>query len=180
MDSSTAKSPRTIVVVGGGFAGRAALRHLRKVGRRQADLKFVLVDEKPFFEFYPSTLRCLVEKDKLQRITVQQEMPDVQFIHGRATSITSTEIGVEVTQHSEDATPNINVKYDYCIWATGVRYAPPIQTARVSNETLPSLNTRAAEFFRHREQILGANQYVQQDSLAPTVSQCLISSNLGA
>lgn len=160
MDSSPSQNPR-IVVVGGGFAGRAALRYLRKVrNRHQPVSNLFLIDEKPFFEYYPSTLRCIIEKEKLKYITVPQEMPDVKFIHGRATAISRSKITVKLANHSECGTPDIDVAYDFCIWATGVGYAAPIHATKASTETLPTLNSRTADISRYRGQILEASQYV--------------------
>lgn len=158
MDSSVSQLPRTIVVVGGGFAGRAALRYLRKVKTKyQPVLNLILIDEKPFFEFYPSTLRCLVEEEKLDYITVPQKMPDVQFIHGHARAISRSKITVKPANPSQRDTSDIDVKYDFCIWATGVGYAAPIQT-RASIETLPTFSARTADISRHRKRILEAGQ----------------------
>lgn len=51
------ENKQSVVIVGGGFAGRTARRWL------QDDFDVTLIDAKGYFEFVPSVLRCFVEPD---------------------------------------------------------------------------------------------------------------------
>jgi len=51
------KDRAQVVVVGGSFAGLEAVKHLED----HADLDVVLITDRPYFEYTPGVLRCLVE-----------------------------------------------------------------------------------------------------------------------
>mmetsp|Transcript_8520 Transcript_8520/g.53240 ORF Transcript_8520/g.53240 Transcript_8520/m.53240 type:complete len:452 (-) Transcript_8520:1933-3288(-) len=61
-----------VVVVGGGFAGRRAVRVLLNQGKGTT---CTVVDEKGYFEFVPSNLRCLVEPKHAERIVLPHQAP---------------------------------------------------------------------------------------------------------
>lgn len=149
---------QTVVVVGGGFAGRAALRYL---WRLSSDIrpKLILVDHKPYFEFCPASLRCIVETGNLESIIAPQQLPGVHFIHGRVVMVTPTNIIVHLARPSESGGYQTNVRYDFCIWATGAEYASPIQTAMpISAQGIHPLSMRLADILHHRTMIINANQ----------------------
>lgn len=60
------KDKQRVVIVGGGFAGRTALRELR------TEFEVTLIESKEYFEYTPSTLRCLVEPDHARKIVLPQ------------------------------------------------------------------------------------------------------------
>lgn len=157
--SMPTKMQPSILVVGGGFAGRAAVRYFLD---RVEQAHIVLIDEKPFFEFTPSTLRCIVYPGHISRITFSQYSdPDFTFLQGHVTCMTEREATV-VRQENERAAV-FSVPYDYCVWATGVDYAPPIRSPHWRRN--PTILTRRGEFgfFRHR--VLAASEYVSAQSV---------------
>lgn len=140
------KMPPTILIVGGGFAGRAAVRYFIDTVE---EAHVVLVDEKPFFEFTPATLRCIVHPGHIKRITFSQYSdPDFTFLLGRVTCMTEREATVSRTD--DDRVTVFSVPYDYCVWATGVDYVPPIRSPHWRRN--PTISRRRGEFgfFRHR------------------------------
>lgn len=60
------KEKQHVVIVGGGFAGRTALRELR------SEFEVTLIETKEYFEYTPSILRCLVEPDHARKIVLPQ------------------------------------------------------------------------------------------------------------
>lgn len=65
-------TPFHVVVVGGGFAGRRAARVLLG-GNDEATC--TVIDEKGYFEFVPSNLRCLVEPEHAEKIVMPHHVP---------------------------------------------------------------------------------------------------------
>lgn len=61
-----------VVVIGGGFAGRRAVRVLLNQGKGTT---CTVVDEKGYFEFVPSNLRCLVEPQHAEKIVLPHRAP---------------------------------------------------------------------------------------------------------
>lgn len=61
--SRSGESPKRVVVVGGGFAGRRLQKLLLN---SNAAVEVTLVDAKGYFEYTPSSLRCLVCKQSVQ------------------------------------------------------------------------------------------------------------------
>lgn len=142
----------TLIVIGGGFAGRAAIHHFITYVQ---DAQILLIDEKPYFEFSPAVLRCLVHPGHIRQITFPQHTDhDFAFLQGRVTHITARE--VTVTRHINNSISIFAVPYDYCVWATGVDYAHPIRTPSWRRQ--PTVPRRRGEFgfFRHR--VMSANQ----------------------
>ena len=142
----------TILVVGGGFAGRAAVRHFLD---SQVPARVVLVDEKPFFEFTPSVLRCIVQPSHIGKITFnQQTHPDLEFLEGRVTCLSET--AATVFNIADGITSTI--PYDYCVWATGVKQAPPIKLH--SRNAKSTTATRREEFESFRQKAFQAKECV--------------------
>ena len=106
------RKPR-VVIIGSGFAG---LRVLHGLGIAQFDI--TVVDEKNYFEYYPSTLSCLVDPQHANRTILELKRPGVKFVHERFTKITS---GVVETASGT------TIPFDYCVIATGSRYPEPVK-----------------------------------------------------
>lgn len=73
---------KTVLVVGGGFAGREAYRKLKK------SFNVTMVDSRGFFEYTPSILRCLVEPSHASKIIVPHHA-SVTFTAGEVIEIKS-------------------------------------------------------------------------------------------
>lgn len=147
-----------IIVVGGGFAGRAAVRELQhKHGSNK--LSITVIDRKPFFEFTPATLRCMVHPDHLQHVTTSQSQPSVHFVHGIAKSLSNT--GVTVIRNNKvhgdysSSSNDIVLPFDYCIWATGATYAAPITSM---GEADVDVTRRHVELTRFRTEMIQAER----------------------
>lgn len=145
----------TILVVGGGFAGRSALRHLIANAN---NTHIILIDEKPFFEFTPSTLRCIVHPGHIRRITFNQHSdPGIIFLQGRVTCMTDRE--ATVSRREGDRVTAFAVPFDFCVWATGADYAQPIRTTYWGNN--PTVLRRRGEFGYFHHKIIASTQYVE-------------------
>lgn len=142
----------TVLVVGGGFGGRSALRYFIDTLK---DTNIVLVDEKPYFEFTPSVLRCVVDPDHLKRITFEQGSdPKVSFMQGNLAHITNTEATVIST--GEDEPSSRSVPFDFCVWATGVQFSRPISCPAWQKS--PCLIQRREDFSYFRYRVLAAKE----------------------
>lgn len=140
----------TVLIVGGGFAGRAACNYLRS---KTPETTLILVDDKPYFEFTPSVLRCIVQPAKVRNVTFQHAGEGFSFILGRVTHSTQGEATIA---HPEgDRVVMLSVLFDFCIWATGVAFCHPITGGRPG---LPSVAGRVAEMVRQKNDIVKARQ----------------------
>lgn len=148
------KMSPTILVVGGGFAGRASVRYFLGVVETA---NIILVDQKPFFEFTPSVLRCIVHPEHLRLVTFQQNTdPEISFLRGKVTYITGHE--ATVVRRDDDRVTVFSIPFDYCIWATGVQYAQPISLPAWQHN--PTLVRRRGEFSYFRHRVMSATEYV--------------------
>lgn len=147
-----------IVVVGGGFAGRSALQHLLTV-RNQQNLHLTLIDEKPFFEYTPSILRCIVEPNHFRNIVASQQLKNVNFVHGHATTVTSTHIGVQLEQMHRSGSTNVNIPYQFLVWAVGVAFTFPIRSY-LSGSASHTITRRTIELTACNQDIINARRYV--------------------
>lgn len=149
----TSRTP-TVLVVGGGFAGRAAVRHLLAISD-DCDLHVVLVDEKDFFEFTPSVLRCIVDPDHIHAITFPHAERGLRFVKGRVTHLSTSEAAIE-RRLPTGCTSVMSIPFDFCIWAPGVLYARPIHSpAQLDVCNVPR---RREELHQFRTRILNAEQ----------------------
>ena len=104
---------KTLVIVGGGFAGSVIARNL------QNSCNTILIDEKSFFEYTPSILRSIVEPSHLCKSQVKHKnyLKNTKIIKGRVGVISK-----------KDVTVNDNkIKYDYLVIASGSSYSSPIK-----------------------------------------------------
>lgn len=76
--ASSDTSKKKVVIIGGSFAGRRARRLLKP------HFEVTLIDEKEYFEFTPSTLRCMVEPKHNKKVILKQPS---DVIMARAKSI---------------------------------------------------------------------------------------------
>ena len=60
----TLTTMKSVVIIGGGFAGAYAAKHLEN------DFNVTLIDGKDYFEFTPSVLRTIVEPTHIKKIQV--------------------------------------------------------------------------------------------------------------
>jgi len=108
----------TVVVIGGGFAGLAACRTLRK------KFNVILVDAKEYFEYYPGILRAYVHPIEHRKLyAMYQQVCDkmeVRFIWGEAKSVDPDKKTVLVNPISRHKDKVIN--FHYLIVCSGSQY----------------------------------------------------------
>lgn len=126
-----------VVVIGGGFAGVAVARALRR------SFDVFLVDTKDYFEFTPGILRSLVCPSHLRRIQVR---------HSRALRGVSLSVGraVAVANGAVQLSDATSLPYSYLVLATGSRYSSPIKDPSVV------LASRAADLANHARRVADA------------------------
>lgn len=131
------------------------MRTLDEYGEK---VRVVHVDEKSFFEFTPSILRCIVHPNRLDGITFDHdETENRRFALGRVTNITPSEATIE--RREGNRITIITVPFDYCVWATGVSFSEPIRTGQTYNEPC-TIHKRSSELERYRAKCMVANEYV--------------------
>lgn len=136
-----------VLVVGGGFAGRAAAR---AAGVRGAHV--VLVDAKTFFEYTPSAPRCVVCPRALAAATRPHAGAgrNVTILHGMVVRLADRDASVRAPDAGGGARL---VRFRFCIWAGGTGYDAPIHASPASGS---SLAARAAALGTSLEQLAAA------------------------
>lgn len=109
----------TVVVIGGGFAGLAACRTLRK------KFNVVLIDAKEYFEYYPGVLRAYVhpmEHGKLYAM-YQQVCDDMQcrFVWGEAKDVNPVQKTVKVSTISGKKRKTYQLPLPHCMLRQPIR-----------------------------------------------------------
>ena len=127
-------SPRTVrvVILGGGFAGRRCLRMLRAHRSPHVRVEPTLVDAKDFFEYTPSTLRCMVEPSHASFTTLPQPTGTVI---GSAVGIDEQRPGAASAVRLDNGQ---SLPCDYVLMCTGSSYISPVKPASVTHSSLAS------------------------------------------
>lgn len=166
---------RTVIIVGGNFAGLAALRELLAWQKNQDDLNIVLIDQRDYSEYTPGILRLFCEPGRFFQMAqaLPETSPSCNFvrIEGTVTSIVAedpleqqrrTKMKKVVTyvptnatafvdedpNNVESLTPTKTQSYDYLILATGATYCDPISpaTPKVGGRPTPSTFSLAGRY----------------------------------
>jgi len=106
------KRMKKLVVVGGGFAGSFIAREL------QRDFNVVLIDTKEYFEFTPSILRCLVDREHLKNIEVRHGL----YFKGEIIIGGVNEVFLDCV-----VVNGKKINYDYLVICSGSRYNLPFK-----------------------------------------------------
>lgn len=165
---------KTVVIVGGNFAGLAALRELQKWQTKQHQkdrIRIVLIDKREYFEYTPGILRLLREPDYFFHLA--QELPKTndgdsfERIQGTVTSIVAEGTAGAITSGKKVLTyvptsqtqSTKNLSYDYLILASGATYTEPISPANaVAGTPNTSLLGRYEEWKRAHELLKGCKR----------------------
>lgn len=161
-----------VLVVGGGFAGVCAAETLVRSSVR---MNVTLVASQDYFEFLPSSLRCMVHPKHIDGITCDLRQRRFDFIHGTVLSLSRRNASVEehagdmkFVKSASNAHRLLAITFSYCIWAAGVSYPAPIKTFG----TLYNLPQRRAELAACRSGLLDARRYVSTHTL-PSLPYCI-------
>mmetsp|Transcript_13018 Transcript_13018/g.32865 ORF Transcript_13018/g.32865 Transcript_13018/m.32865 type:complete len:582 (+) Transcript_13018:157-1902(+) len=166
---------KTVVIVGGNFAGLAALRELQqwqKAHCENARLRIVLIDKRAYSEYTPGILRLFCEPEYFFRLA--QALPEkddgdacgLERIQGIVMSIVGGDPRERTTKvlsyiatgngdNSVEATQPKKLSYDYLILATGATYNQPISTGNQTPASTTLLG-RYEEWKRAHEQLTGS------------------------
>ncbi|CAJ1427142.1 unnamed protein product [Effrenium voratum] len=124
----------------GGFAGLAAVRHLRR------DFDVTLIDAKQYFEFLPGMVRPYSQPDLHQRLVLDYaavcDKMKVTWIWGAAEKITDKEVIVHLKNRTLGKFRNL--PYDYCIVATGCEHGSTLWAVSSEARTDPRWEPRCA------------------------------------
>jgi NADH dehydrogenase FAD-containing subunit len=140
ISSPTAKQDpsKTVVIVGGNFAGLAALWELLSKRSTSNNLRIILIDQRPYFEYTPGILRLFCQPDAfynvVQPLPASNTYPNFQFYQGKVTSLVDRNNNKILTYLPTSNTPPSTqqqqqprqLRYDYIIVATGATYPAPI------------------------------------------------------
>ena len=118
---------KTVVVVGGSFAGLAAVRELQN----NALFRVILIDQNEYFEYTPGILRLFCEPDAMQKLAHPMPKGSHQVIKGTVTRTWNS----HVTYVDAETKKPQTIAFDYLILATGSTYNHPI-TASALETTL--------------------------------------------
>lgn len=132
----------TVLVVGGGFAGRKAQRLLQDEG-----MQTKLMDAKGYFEYTPSALRCMVEPSHAKNCVLPQP----------AGTITGTLKAVDAKRNEAHTDGGQVVKFDGVILALGSSYAAPIRPEQTWRGTVEA---RVQEYERAHGTLAAATHIV--------------------
>lgn len=161
--SSATRAPssgeRVVVVVGGGFAGRSAVRLLSSAAnkRNAVSLHITLIDRAPSFEFTPGVLRCIGDSTRLDEIIAPHAAaiePRATFVHGCVTDVQDGRITfVSPLSHAPQT-----LCFDYCVWATGSSYTFPIDSH--PGTLVLDLAERREQLKQLQKQLMSSKLYV--------------------
>lgn len=169
--TATTKRIPTVVIVGGNFAGLAALWKLLDQQVLSMKFKIILIDQRDYSEYTPGILRLFVEPKLLD--TLAQPLPnkksghDFQFVQGKVLSILEEAKNSggqfkKVLTYERVNVPNTSnierLDYDYLILATGMTYRQHPITPSTTNET--SLEGRLHSWMNSFQQLQQAKKII--------------------
>lgn len=130
---------KSVVIIGGGFAGSHTARFLQK------KFKVTLIDKKAYFEFTPSILSAITNPNALKKIHMDHKkyLPYANVVVGEVLEVSKNKVFT-----SKNAYP-----FDYAVIASGSHYEHPIKSNQVMDLRIRELNL-------HKEKIQKARRIV--------------------
>lgn len=118
-----------VVIVGGSFAGLAAVRYLKN------DCDVILLEPRNYFEYTPGILHVLTGSKSHEHILSPMHVVSKgsKHIRGYVLGINPSEKKV-LFHNLDDTTEKSTVEYDAIVWCTGSQYVSPIKPAVASYE----------------------------------------------
>jgi len=138
---------KKVVVVGSGFGGLEAARHLGKDAR----LDVTMISQRDFFEYVPGILRLFCDPDMFWGMACALPRGNNDFLLGSVIALDSNSVSVQKLDGSTAA-----VSFDYLILAMGADYRQPV-TASVGDSTMEA---RSATWAREAEKVEQANSVI--------------------
>merc|ERR1740136_578570 len=128
-----------MLVIGGSFAGLAAIRKLHPI----CSIQIILVEPKEFFEYTPGLHHVLGGKSTTETVLTPLSSvlgDNVKLFQEKVSEITDERVAILESR--------THVKFDFCIMATGATYPFPIYTKKAM-----SLNVRRQELIEEQESV---------------------------
>ena len=124
MASTTTKTKKksVVVVVGASFAGQKVAKQVQKLAGSY--LHVVTIDAKGYFEYYPSTLRCMVEPSKANATVLPLEASGEMLVD----EVLKIALKTETENQRVILASGREISFDYVVIATGSTYSDPIKT----------------------------------------------------
>jgi len=116
-ETGLTKAGKTVVIVGGSFAGLAALRHLSS---HDPGLRVILVDQREYFEYTPGVLRLFCDPHLFKTMARPSPQGTHEFLLGSVSSVNGDHVIVATAGGPQ------RVEFDYLIMATGADYSKPV------------------------------------------------------
>ena len=135
-----------VVVIGASFAGLEAIHHLKA----RSDIDVVLVTDRPYFEYTPGILRCLVQPEHFHALACPLPSMSTHTIIGTAKSVASDQVKVVTAPDTHELVP-----FTHCLITVGNAYSEPM--IKPSAELESTLLQRAATWKRANAELLIAS-----------------------
>ena len=132
---SQSQPQKTVVIVGGSFAGLAALRELQST--QEANLHVILIEQREYFEYTPGILRLFCEPGIFSTLLHPLPQPTRYNKYDIVTGTVTETSTKDVTVLDGKTRQKQTVPFDYLIMATGSSYTYPI-TPSSTESTLES------------------------------------------
>lgn len=136
---------KTVVIVGGSFAGLASLRHL---SFHAPDCKIILVDQREYFEYTPGVLRLFCAPELFSTMARASPKGSHEFLLGVVSSVNSDHVIV-----AKSGGQTQRLEFDYLILATGADYSRPVTPSVVES----TLGSRSATWHAEAARVQAAN-----------------------
>jgi NADH dehydrogenase FAD-containing subunit len=146
------KNRAQVVVVGASFAGLEAVMHL---AAHPEEVDVLLVTERPYFEYTPGVLRCLVQPAHFYELACSLPFSSTNVLVARAIgmetdSSNTSHLKIDLASASPAHTQHERVPFDHCLITVGNLYTEAVIKPCYAEQTLPH---RAATWQRAHEEL---------------------------
>jgi NADH dehydrogenase FAD-containing subunit len=152
------KIMRTVVVVGGGFAGHNAAFYLSSL-LPAGEWEVLLIDPKDFFENNIGAVRTPLKPDLTHAVCApyQSVMPEqVRLVRGHVTHVSAHELRYQPIPSAPERT----LSFDFCVLTPGREYPAPFQAQGSMSERLQQMQALFARLNAARKVVIGGGGIV--------------------
>lgn len=149
---------RTVIVVGGGFAGHNVAFHLSSL-LPAAEWEVILIDPKDFFENNIGAVRTPLKPDLTHSVCAlyQSFMPErVRLVRGHVTRVSAHELSYRPIPSAPEQT----LSFDFCVLTPGREYPAPFQAQGSMSERLQQMQALFARLKAARKVVIGGGGIV--------------------